>query len=70
MVEQLERADEADAVAIVLRINSGGGSVFASEVIRAKVDSIAADGVPIVVSMGGAAASGGYWRYPHPGRLA
>ena len=49
VVEQLERADEADAVAIVLRINSGGGSVFASEVIRAKVDSIAADGVPIVV---------------------
>lgn len=61
VVDQLERADEADAVAIVLRINSGGGSVFASEVIRAKVDAIAADGVPIVVSMGGAAASGGYW---------
>ncbi|MEC7493345.1 MAG: signal peptide peptidase SppA, partial [Pseudomonadota bacterium] len=61
VVEQLERADEADAVAIVLRINSGGGSVFASEVIRAKVEAIAADGVPIVVSMGGAAASGGYW---------
>ena len=61
VVEQLERADEAGAVAIVLRINSGGGSVFASEVIRAKVDAIAADGVPVVVSMGGAAASGGYW---------
>ena len=61
VVEQLERADEAGAVAIVLRINSGGGSVFASEVIRAKVDAIAADGVPIVVSMGSAAASGGYW---------
>jgi protease-4 len=61
VVDQLERADEAGAVAIVLRINSGGGSVFASEVIRAKVDAIAADGVPIVVSMGGAAASGGYW---------
>lgn len=61
VVEQLERADEADAVAIVLRINSGGGSVFASEVIRAKVDAIATDGIPIVVSMGGAAASGGYW---------
>jgi protease-4 len=61
VVDQLERADEAGAVAIVLRINSGGGSVFASEVIRAKVYAIAADGVPIVVSMGGAAASGGYW---------
>ena len=61
VVEQLERADEAGAVAIVLRINSGGGSVFASEVIRAKVDGIAADGVPVVASMGGAAASGGYW---------
>ncbi|MBT5135805.1 MAG: signal peptide peptidase SppA [Halieaceae bacterium] len=61
VVEQLERAVEDEAAAIVLRINSGGGSVFASEVIRSKVNAIAADGVPIVVSMGGAAASGGYW---------
>jgi protease-4 len=61
IVEQLERAIDADVAAIVLRINSGGGSVFASEVIRAKVEAISGDGIPIVVSMAGAAASGGYW---------
>jgi protease-4 len=61
VLEQIERAVDDDAAAIVLRINSGGGSVFASEVIRVKVEAIAAEGVPIVVSMGGAAASGGYW---------
>ena len=61
IVEQLERAVDADVAAIVLRINSGGGSVFASEVIRAKVEAISGDGIPIVVSMAGAAASGGYW---------
>ena len=61
VLEQIDRAVDKGAVAIVLRINSGGGSVFASEVIRAKVETIAAEGLPIVVSMGGAAASGGYW---------
>ncbi|MBA6412785.1 signal peptide peptidase SppA [Parahaliea sp. F7430] len=47
--------------ALVLRINSGGGSVFASEVIRQAVLSVQADGMPVVVSMGSVAASGGYY---------
>ncbi|HGJ3340033.1 TPA: signal peptide peptidase SppA [Salmonella enterica subsp. enterica serovar Bovismorbificans] len=47
--------------AIVLRINSPGGSVNASEVIRAELAAARAAGKPVVVSMGGMAASGGYW---------
>ncbi|MFK8051242.1 MAG: signal peptide peptidase SppA [Halioglobus sp.] len=53
---------EADGVgAIVLRVNSGGGSVFASEVIRQEILRAKADGMPIVISMGAIAASGGYY---------
>ncbi|ELA6215421.1 signal peptide peptidase SppA [Salmonella enterica] len=47
--------------AIVLRVNSPGGSVNASEVIRAELAAARAAGKPVVVSMGGMAASGGYW---------
>ncbi|EMW35512.1 signal peptide peptidase SppA, 67K type [Escherichia coli 2785200] len=47
--------------AIVLRVNSPGGSVTASEVIRAELAAARAAGKPVVVSMGGMAASGGYW---------
>ncbi|WP_313487155.1 signal peptide peptidase SppA [Pseudescherichia sp.] len=47
--------------AIVLRVNSPGGSVTASEVIRAELAAAKAAGKPVVVSMGGMAASGGYW---------
>ncbi|ECE5056914.1 signal peptide peptidase SppA [Salmonella enterica] len=47
--------------AIVLRVNSLGGSVNASEVIRAELAAARAAGKPVVVSMGGMAASGGYW---------
>lgn len=47
--------------AIVLRVNSTGGSVNASEVIRAELAAAKAAGKPVVVSMGGMAASGGYW---------
>ena len=47
--------------AIVLRVNSPGGSVSASEVIRAELAAARAAGKPVVVSMGGMAASGGYW---------
>ncbi|MFC1715681.1 signal peptide peptidase SppA [Candidatus Poribacteria bacterium] len=46
--------------AIVLRINSGGGSVFASDLIWREV-MLAKDEKPVIVSMGGAAASGGYY---------
>lgn len=47
--------------AVVLRVNSGGGSVFASEQIRREVDAIKVAGKPMIVSMGNVAASGGYW---------
>lgn len=47
--------------AIVLRVNSPGGSVSASEVIRAELAAAKDAGKPVVVSMGGMAASGGYW---------
>ncbi|EKH4941009.1 signal peptide peptidase SppA [Salmonella enterica subsp. enterica serovar Infantis] len=47
--------------AIVLRVNSPGGSVNASEVIRAELAAARAAGKSVVVSMGGMAASGGYW---------
>lgn len=47
--------------AIVLRVNSPGGSVNASEVIRAELAAARAAGKPVVVSVGGMAASGGYW---------
>ncbi|EAO3467007.1 signal peptide peptidase SppA [Salmonella enterica] len=47
--------------AIVLRVNSPGGSVSASEVILAELAAAKAAGKPVVVSMGGMAASGGYW---------
>lgn len=54
-------AEEDSVAALVLRINSGGGSVFASEVIRQQVLDTRAMGKPVVVSMGGVAASGGYY---------
>ena len=58
----IDQALEKDSVkAIVLRVDSGGGSVFASEVIRQKLLEVAASGKPLVVSMGSVAASGGYW---------
>lgn len=54
------RADE-DVKAIVLRVDSGGGSAFASDVIREQFALARAEGKPVVVSMGSVAASGGYW---------
>ncbi|MGM3172623.1 signal peptide peptidase SppA [Dickeya lacustris] len=47
--------------AIILRVNSPGGSVTASERIRAELMAARQAGKPVVVSMGGLAASGGYW---------
>lgn len=47
--------------AIVLRVDSPGGSAFASEIIRRELERAQADGKPVVASMGGVAASGGYW---------
>jgi len=53
-------AEDDDVKAVVFRVNSGGGSAVASEQIRHAVKLIKAK-KPVVVSMGGAAASGGYW---------
>lgn len=53
-------ADDEDIKAVVFRVNSGGGSAVASEQIRHAVKLLKAK-KPVVVSMGGAAASGGYW---------
>jgi protease-4 len=54
-------ADKDGVRAIVLRVNTGGGSVFASEVIRQELLRTQALGIPVVVSMGAVAASGGYY---------
>ncbi len=62
MVELLRRARSDSRVkAVVLRLNSGGGSVFASEIIRKELLELKASGKPYVVSMAAVAASGGYW---------
>ena len=53
-------ADES-VKAVVLRVDSPGGSVFASEVISQEVEALQAAGKPVVASMGSVAASGGYW---------
>ena len=50
-----------DVRALVLRIDSPGGSAFGSEVIRREIEQIQKTGIPVVVSMGSLAASGGYW---------
>lgn len=50
-----------DYAGLVLRVDSPGGSVMASERIRAAVDRVKAKGLPVAVSMGSLAASGGYW---------
>jgi protease-4 len=58
----LRKARENETVkAVVLRINSPGGSAFASEVIREQVMLTQQAGKPVVASMGSMAASGGYW---------
>lgn len=53
--------DDENVKAVVLRVDSPGGSSFASEVIRDGVLALKAAGKPVVVSMGSLAASGGYW---------
>ncbi len=53
-------ADDDNVKAVVFRVNSGGGSAVASEQIRHALKLVKAK-KPVVVSMGGMAASGGYW---------
>ncbi len=56
-----EARDDDKVKAVVLRVNSPGGEVFASEQIRREVAALKDAGKPVVVSMGDVAASGGYW---------
>lgn len=53
--------DDEEVRAVVLRINSPGGSAFASELIRRELDLLREAGKPVIASMGDVAASGGYW---------
>ncbi|QBE65235.1 signal peptide peptidase SppA [Pseudoduganella lutea] len=57
---RMAREDE-NIKAIVLRVDSPGGSAFGSELIRRELELTRAAGKPVVVSMGNLAASGGYW---------
>ncbi|MCC8362949.1 signal peptide peptidase SppA [Lysobacter sp. A6] len=56
-----EARDDDNVKTVVLRVDSPGGEVFASEQIRREVVALKAAGKPVVVSMGDLAASGGYW---------
>ncbi len=56
-----ELADDDNVKALVLRVNSPGGSVFGSEQIGEALDYFKSKGKPFIVSMGDYAASGGYW---------
>ncbi len=56
-----QTAEDESIKAVVLRVDSGGGSALASEVIRQELKSLKAANKPLVVSMSSAAASGGYW---------
>jgi protease IV len=62
MVSLIRQAREDDSVrALVVRLNTPGGSSFASELIRQELELTQLSGKPVVVSMGPVAASGGYW---------
>lgn len=59
LVRQARNDDQVKAV--VLRVDSPGGSAFGSELVRRELELTRAAGKPVVVSMGSVAASGGYW---------
>ncbi|OCG07481.1 signal peptide peptidase SppA [Gilliamella sp. wkB178] len=62
IVDQLRKIRKnLNIEAVVLRVNSPGGSVEASEAIRNELEALRENQIPIVISMGGMAASGGYW---------
>ncbi len=62
IAQQIDKAVANDNIkALVVRIDSGGGSVLASERIREALSEAKAKGMPIVASFGPVAASGGYW---------
>ena len=53
--------EDKDVKALVLRVNSPGGSAYGSELVRQELELMRQAGKPVVVSMGDVAASGGYW---------
>lgn len=60
LIEEAER--DSNVRALVVRINSPGGDALAAEMIRARIESFKKHRqIPVVISMGDAAASGGYW---------
>ncbi len=59
LIREARRSDEV--VAIVVRVDSPGGSAFASEMIRLELELAQIDGIPVVASFASVAASGGYW---------
>ena len=60
--ELIRKARLDDGIkAVVLRVDSAGGSAYASELIRQELVELHRSGKPLIVSMGGTAASGGYW---------
>lgn len=63
VIDAIRKIEDDDSVkALVVRINSPGGDALAAEMIRFQIDSLKKKkGIPVVVSMGDAAASGGYW---------
>jgi len=62
LADLIRKARQDETIeALVLRIDSPGGSPFASEAIRQEIEMTRKTGKPVVVSMGSVAASGGYW---------
>ncbi|MGH6659107.1 MAG: signal peptide peptidase SppA [Sphingomicrobium sp.] len=61
IARQISDAIDDEVKAIILRVDSPGGSVTASERIRQSLLAAKDKGIPVVVSMGNVAASGGYW---------
>ena len=53
--------DDEQVKAVVIRVDSPGGSAFASDVIRDAIAALRKKNIPVVISMGSYAASGGYW---------
>lgn len=62
IIELIRVAQSDDRIrSVVVRVDSPGGSALASEEIRAALAQLQQSGKPVVISMGGTAASGGYW---------
>ncbi|MDM8544486.1 signal peptide peptidase SppA [Desulfococcaceae bacterium HSG9] len=62
LVNLIRKARDSEKIkALVIHIDSGGGSAFASEIIRSEIEMTRKAGKPVIVSMSSVAASGAYW---------